>query len=186
MLHTAAISRRAEPADIPSIRDMQKRSLFELCATSYTTLELQTFLDVITTMEDAVVDEGHYVVTLTPRGRIIASGGWSQRKPGYAPDHAVGDATKATVRSVFVDPDLAGHGFGKNIVTLIEADAARHGIRRLELAASLSSVPFYRARGYSEAGRPIVLELPNDVRFRLTSMGKNLPPHVQETDVVWA
>jgi N-acetylglutamate synthase-like GNAT family acetyltransferase len=173
MLHANVTSRKAKPADIAQIRVMQERSLRELGASAYSVEEIEAFLDVFSTMDDAVVHEGHYFITLSPDGRVIASAGWSQQKPRYAQgrQEPVDNGT-ATIRSVFVDPDLSRYGLGSSIMRQVEGDAAAHGIATLTLAATLSSIPFYLSLGYREVRRTLV-EL-GEVGFALMRMEKGL------------
>lgn len=115
---------------------------------------LEQFMRRISTMDDAVVAEGNYVVAIDVAGTYVGSGGWSQRKPGYAAHgeestlSASLTADRAIVRSVFVDPGRARAGIGSSLMAHIEEDAQRRGIRQLDLTATLSGVDFYRARGY--------------------------------------
>jgi GNAT superfamily N-acetyltransferase len=174
MLH-AVITRRAESADIPAIREMQERSMRELGSPFYGPEQLQAFLEIISTMDDTVVAEGHYFIMLTPRGRVIASGGWLREPPGYAQGETplVTQGT-AIVRSVFVDADLRRHGLGTQMMRLIEDDAAANGVDRLSLTATLSGVPLYVALGYIEMGRR-VLGI-GEVSFESVLMERRLMP----------
>jgi GNAT superfamily N-acetyltransferase len=49
-----------------------------------------------------------------------------------------------------VHPDWARRGVGSKILEVCEAAATRAGFRRLEMGATLTGVPLYRARGYRE------------------------------------
>jgi GNAT superfamily N-acetyltransferase len=171
MLHAAVTSRRAEPVDIAAIRVMQERSLRELGAACYTPQEISMFLKAFSTMDDAVVHEGHYFITVMPPGKVVASGGWSQLKPGYSRGHVEdADPQTATIRSVFVDPDLSRNGLGSSIMRGVEGDARAHGVSRLTLAATLQSIPFYLSLGYRQM-HAILVEL-GDVSFTLMRMEK--------------
>ena len=57
----------------------------------------------------------------------------------------------AKIRAFFVHPDWARHGIGGLILEACEAAARAAGFRRLEMGATLSGVPFYKAKGYAEA-----------------------------------
>ena len=154
----------------------------ELGSPFYGPEQLQTFLEVISTMDDSVVEEGHYFVMLTPRGRVIASGGWSLEPPGYSQGSAqrVENGT-AIVRSVFVDADLRRHGLGTQMMRLIEDDAFDQGIGRLTLTATLSGVPLYVALGYRETGRR-VLDI-GGVSFESVLMERRLRPRPSRQQV---
>lgn len=150
MLHSTLIGRAAVRDDIAAIRRMQERSIRVLGADCYRPKDLNAFLDAFSTMDDAVVDEGHYFVLVTPGGRIVASAGWSQRPPGYSRGAEQFDPTTATIRSVFVDPDLPRQGLGTRIMRIAEADALAAGVLRLKVSSTLSGLHLYRSLGYRE------------------------------------
>ena len=89
---------------------------------------------------------------------IVASGGWSKRKTLFGGDQwnarqddlldPVRDAAK--IRAFFVHPDWARRGIGTMILDACESAAKAAGFKRLEMGATLSGVPFYRAKGYAE------------------------------------
>ena len=117
---------------------------------------IEATLDGLTIISPALIAEGHYFLLEDERSEVIGAGGWSRAVPGYAPavagaDHLPPDGT-ATVRAIFVSPAVARRGLGTRIMSWIERDAADQGIRRLELAATLSGVPLYRRLGYRDRG----------------------------------
>ena len=56
----------------------------------------------------------------------------------------------ARIRAFFVHPDCARRGVGRAILDACLAAARAAGFRRVELAATLPGVPFYRAFGFAE------------------------------------
>lgn len=54
----------------------------------------------------------------------------------------------AELRACYVLPEAGRRGCGSALVLEIERPAREHGLKRLELAASLNAEPFYAARGY--------------------------------------
>ncbi len=52
------------------------------------------------------------------------------------------------VARMYVSPEHQGHGIGRRIHEMLEAEARRQGIRQLTLEASLNSVAFYEHLGY--------------------------------------
>ena len=124
------IVRHARQADIPAIRTMQKRSMLILGGGFYTSNELTNFLALCGTMDDAVVEEGHYFVAEDDRGAILGSGGWSRARPSYAKAAADCEAVAGspTVRSVFVDPAATRRGIASAIMLRTERDAVEHGV----------------------------------------------------------
>src|SRR6185295_6822838 len=108
--------RKAGRSDILEMRAMQERSMMTIGSRFYARGEIETFLNLVGTMDDAVVDEGHFFVAVDPFERVIGTGAWSNLIPGYArvaggqraaPSMARPAAGTATVRSVFVEPECA-------------------------------------------------------------------------------
>lgn len=89
---------------------------------------------------------------------IVGCGGWSKRRTLFGGDQWSGrqddlldparDAAK--IRAFFVHPDWARRGIGALILDACESAAKAEGFKRLEMGATLSGVPFYRANGYAE------------------------------------
>jgi GNAT superfamily N-acetyltransferase len=168
--------RPARPADIAALRAMQARSMRALGRAFYEPTAIAAMLEQIGTMDDAAVAEGHFLLA-EDRGGIVGSGGWSRLVPGY--EAMVGgnalDLGDATIRSVFVDPAAARRGIGSAIMARAERDAARHGIRRLGLTATLSGVPLYRRLGYRPVAE-VAVDLGGGRRFGGLKMEKLLEP----------
>jgi ribosomal protein S18 acetylase RimI-like enzyme len=167
--------RRAGRDDIPALRAMQARSLRRLGAAYYDAGAVEAFLRQADTLEAAVVDEGHAFLAEDRGGAVLGSGAWSLGVPGYAAaagHHARASGT-ATIRSVFVDPAAARRGIGSALMRHAETDAARHGVLRTELLATLSGVPLYRRLGYRTV-RTLELRLPDGTPFPGIEMTKPL------------
>lgn len=116
----------------------------------YEASEIASFLTEFGTMDDAIVDEGHFFVAESGRGAILGSGGWSRYRPSYANGLGVGGqiADRPTVRSVFVDPAAARCGVASAIMLRAERDAVEQRIQTLYLTATLSGVALYEHLGY--------------------------------------
>lgn len=164
----------ADPSHIAEIRAMQAASFRGLGRVFYPQPIVESFLRAPGTLDDEVVGEGHYFVVRDERGRIVGSGGWSQRQPGYSSlgiARPIGGET-AIVRSVFVHPDHARRGMGSAIMAEIEGDAAAAGIATLDLTATLSGVPLYRNLGYRVVRRRPI-KLPHGGLFDVADMTKS-------------
>jgi GNAT superfamily N-acetyltransferase len=72
---------------------------------------------------------------------------------------------------MYTHPDFARRGVGRLILTLCEAAAAAEGFRRVQLMATLSGEPLYRACGYDEIERTHAAPV-NGVEVPLVLMGK--------------
>ncbi|AVB20151.1 MULTISPECIES: GNAT family N-acetyltransferase [Pseudomonas syringae group] len=70
-----------------------------------------------------------------------------------------------TVRSVFVDPAHQGKGIGRQLMTTLEAVAARNGVKQLRVPSSITAEGFYLSLGFQNvrdefhgAERTIIME----------------------------
>jgi len=171
--------RKAEASDRDAVIRMQERSARMLGRAFYAAESIESALRHIGTMDPDVIDEGHFYVAVDARGRIVGSGGWSRRVPGYDGGHrdptAAGVSPHGTIfiRGVYVDPDWARCGVATAIMARAEAEVAGIGVPELVLTATLSGVPLYRALRY-RALRPKVLRFPDGNRFEALEMKKRL------------
>ena len=83
------------------------------------------------------------------------------------------DLDHAELSLMFVDPSLAGHGIGRQMMTAAEQLACRFGVRRLIIEASLNAVDFYHHCGYRDC--------PDQDGFRCQRA--NLPGRLLEKDL---
>ena len=128
-----------------------------------------------------VTDRTYFIVE--EDGALAGCGGWSRRATLYGGDHSTAlrnaallDPAKdaARVRAMYTHPDFARRGVGSLILELCEAAAAAEGYRRVQLMATLSGEPLYRARGYVEIERaPAEV---GGVTVPLILMGKEIGP----------
>ena len=163
--------RRARMNDRNHLRAMQIDSMRRLAIHCYSREEVEAFIAFVGTMDDQLIGEGtYYLVDID--GHPVAAGGWSRIRGNYVKGAPVNGAA-AKIRSVFVHPDWARHGFGRLLMNRAEKEAVAAGFSSVELNALLSGVPFYRALGY-EPVKPIELGLPDGVTFRGLTMRKPL------------
>jgi GNAT superfamily N-acetyltransferase len=153
--------RQAVPADVPALEELIRASVLELQTADYTPQQRERALELVFGVDTQLVEDGTYFVAqvgIDGAEVIAACGGWSKRKTLYGSDHCAGredalldpgrDAAK--IRAFFVHPAWARRGIGSRILEVCEAAALTAGFRRLEMGATLTGVPLYRARGYQE------------------------------------
>lgn len=78
-------------------------------------------------------------VAVAPDGALVGAAGWS-----WQPDV---DET-ARIRRVWVHPDFAGKGLGRELITRAEARASAAGARRYVVCASMNAIGFYEKLGF--------------------------------------
>jgi GNAT superfamily N-acetyltransferase len=130
---------------------------------------------------EALVDEVVADAGAESSGAVVLAGcgGWSKRKTLYGGDQFAGredslldpatDAAK--IRAFFVHPAWARRGIGGMILEACETAAEAAGFRRLEMGATLTGVPFYRAKGYVEL-ETSEAPLGNGLTLPIVRMGK--------------
>jgi GNAT superfamily N-acetyltransferase len=155
---------------------MQVVSFRELGAPFYDEDIIEGFIGSVGTMDDALLDDGTYLVAVA-EGRIVGSGGWSWRVPGYAVHANAAAASQgvrnAKARSLFVHPHYARRGIARMLMATIESEIAAAGFHTVMLAATLSGIPFYRRLGY-RSGEPVTIALPNGRMLATLAMMKTL------------
>jgi N-acetylglutamate synthase-like GNAT family acetyltransferase len=164
--------RKANSSDTPVLSALIQTSVRVLQAQEYAPSQIESALATVYGVDSQLIADETYFVVETgeptdlfrnhdinePKSRIVGCGGWSKRKTLYGGDHWTGredllldphtDAAK--IRAFFVHPDWVRRGIGSLILDACEAAAMAAGFARLEMGATLSGVPFYRARGYSD------------------------------------
>jgi GNAT superfamily N-acetyltransferase len=154
--------RKATPEDIPRLREVIEASVRGLQADDYSPAQIEGALQSVYGVDSQLIADGTYFVAEVPESqlseKIVGCGGWSKRKTLYGGDQFAAredsllnpahDAAK--IRAFFVLPQWARRGIGTLILGACERAAIAAGFTRLEMGATLSGVPFYRAKGYAE------------------------------------
>jgi GNAT superfamily N-acetyltransferase len=153
--------RKAVIGDVPALENLIRASVLGLQAGDYTAQQREQALELVFGVDTQLIADGTYFVAEARVNEdlvVAGCGGWSKRKTLYGSDHCAGredalldphhDAAK--IRAFFVHPEWARRGVGSRILEVCEAAAAKAGFRRLEMGATLTGVPLYRARGYVE------------------------------------
>jgi len=123
----------------------------------------KTFLDesqiassrTIMGLDTQLIDDGTYFIVESD-GQLVGCGGWSRRATMYGGDQTPGrsaallDPTKhaARIRAMYTHPKHVRKGIGRLIISLCEEAAKAEGFTKMELVASLSGEPLYRACGF--------------------------------------
>jgi GNAT superfamily N-acetyltransferase len=176
--------RLAEARDVPSLTELIDSSVRGLQANDYSTEQLESALRTVYGVDTRLISDGTYFVAeemeSMPLPVLVGGGGWSKRKTLYGGDQFVGredglldPATDtAKVRAFFIHPAWVRLGIGGMILEACEMAAAVAGFRRLEMGATLTGVPFYRAKGYRELESTEV-PLEGGLTLPIVRMGKS-------------
>jgi len=155
--------RQASPADIPALRELIDVSVRGLQTRDYTAAQIENALKTVYGVDSQLIADGTYFAAEAkfPEGSdavIAGCGGWSMRKTLYGGDRWTRrqdelldprcDAAK--IRAFFIHPSWARLGIGSMILENCESAATSAGFTRFEMGATLTGVPFYRAKGYVE------------------------------------
>jgi GNAT superfamily N-acetyltransferase len=159
--------RLAGEKDIPALHQLIEASVRGLQANDYTPAQIEGALGTVLGVDTQLIRDRTYFVA-EARGfaddspvTLAGCGGWSMRKTLFGPD-AVGGrepelldpATDAArIRAIFVHPAFARQGLGSLILAHVESEAVSAGFRKFEMGSTLTGVPLYRLRGYTEVER---------------------------------
>src|SRR3954470_22412765 len=130
----------------------------------------------------ALVEDGTYYVH-EAGGEIVACGGWSRRNRLYAgsgeaddDDRLLDPATEpARVRAMFVRGDWTRRGLGGAILETCERAARDEGLTMLSVMATLPGEQLYRAYGFREIERTIVMT-PDGIGTAAVAMERAIDP----------
>ncbi len=170
--------RAARPEELENLLAMQFRSLRVFGAAFHERDVLEAALAQIGTMDPRLIGDGTLLVAELA-GRLAGSAGWTTRTPLYA---RLLPATlpalpvpSARVRSLFVDPDVAGLGVGRCLMAAVEAQIREAGLGAAELLAPASAEPFCARLGYM-ALSDHALELAEGMVLPVRRMARQLEP----------
>jgi GNAT superfamily N-acetyltransferase len=177
--------RLATPGDLPRLRGLIEQSVRALSAPYYTGPQIESALRYVVGPDTQLIADRTYYVIESEEGELVAAGGWSRRRTLYGGDQMKGaedpllePATEAArIRAFFVHPAWARRGLGRQLFECCAEEAATAGFRKLELRATLSGEPLYRALGFTQLERTVV-PLPDGEVLPVVRMARPLsaPP----------
>jgi len=176
--------RKAAASDVPALAALIELSVRGLQSEDYSPAQIELALKHVYGVDTQLIADGTYFAAeaILRDGAVLAGcGGWSKRKTLYGGDawnrrdddllDPARDAAK--IRAFFVHPDWARRGIGTLILQACEAAVKAAGFARCEMGATLTGVPFYRAKGYAELER-VVVPLPGGASLPIIRMAKKL------------
>ena len=177
---TEFTSRLAVLDDVPALTAVMDQAIEELQRAFLDDAQIESSRAIMG-IDTQLIDDGTYFV-VEAGSAVAGCGGWSRRATLYGSDETPGRDSKlldpsvdpARVRAMYTSPAFARRGVGRLILSLCEAAAAREGFARLELMATLSGEPLYRAYGFEPLER--VMDSTGGAAVPLVRMGKPVDP----------
>jgi GNAT superfamily N-acetyltransferase len=144
--------------DVSALEELIAESVRILQAQNYSTSQREAAIGSVFGVDRQLIRDGTYFV-VEGGGTLVGCGGWSRRKTLFGSDASAGRedalldpaADAARIRAFFVRPGYERRGIASAIMRASEEAAAAYGFTRLELRATLTGVPLYRAHGFTEA-----------------------------------
>jgi GNAT superfamily N-acetyltransferase len=176
------VLRVAGTADAQGCAALMRRSAEVLFPRFYPEPLAASAVRYIPVVDHQLLADGTYFV-IEAGGLAVACGGWSRRDKLYTGSGSTeGDARDldpatepARVRAMFVHPEWARRGLGRQILVACERASSQAGFRSLTLMATLPGVPLYRACGF-RARQEVLITLPDGVRVAGVAMDKPIDP----------
>ena len=172
--------RLARGQDAPAIEMLIRVSARVLQSSHYSEGQIDGAIGSVFGVDHQLILDRTYFLA-EHNGQIIGCGGWSKRKTLFG-----GDAMKtgadmeldprrdsARIRAFFVHPAWARCGIGRAILERCEKAIQLAGFRCVELVATLTGEPFYRACNYSQ-GERFEVPLANGLWLPVVRMVKQL------------
>lgn len=177
--------RLATEADLDAIRALMDVAIAEHLKAFLDPAQVELSKSIMGLDTQLIADRTYFLVEEDGRHgetRLAGCGGWSRRATLYGGDHSTSqrnaallDIAKdaARVRAMYTHPDFKRRGVGRMILGLCEAAARDAGFKSVELMATMSGEPLYRACGYHDIQR-ITAASKDGVDVPGVRMGKTL------------
>jgi len=177
-----APQRLALPADAAQIQTLMRDAVRDLFPRYYDDRQTASAVTHVASLDIALIEDGTYYVH-EAGGEIVACGGWSRRNKLHAgkgdrpdDDRLLDPLTEpARVRAMFVRSDWTRRGLGRAILASCERAARAEGFTTLALMATLPGEPLYRACGFRETGRTMVVT-PDGIALEGVTMERAIEP----------
>jgi N-acetylglutamate synthase-like GNAT family acetyltransferase len=172
--------RLATEADLPVVKALMDVAIAEHLKAFLDPAQVELSKSIMGLDTQLIADRTYFLVE--EDGRLAGCGGWSKRATLYGGDHSTSQrdaalldvATDAArIRAMYTHPDFKRRGVGRLILEICENAAREAGFRRVELMATMSGEPLYKACGYQEIQR-ITAASRDGVDVPGVRMGKSL------------
>ena len=140
--------RRFTPADADAVQEIIHRGLRELNGKDYPSTRIEEYCEYFTVEKiKSQAETAHMYVAVSDDGRVAGTGTIAS---------FWGSKTESILLTIYVLPDLIGHGIGTAIIQTLEKDEYALRAKRIEIPSSITAVNFYRKMGYGfkDGGEP--------------------------------
>lgn len=153
-MHATLSHRLATRDDLDALKSLMNAAITELQKPFLEEVQIVSSRAIMG-LDTQLIDDGTYFI-VEAGGLLAGCGGWSRRATMYGGDQTPGrsaallDPAKdpARIRAMYTHPNHVRKGVGRLIISICEAAAKAEGFTRMELVATLSGEPLYRACGY--------------------------------------
>jgi GNAT superfamily N-acetyltransferase len=135
--NVSVIIRNFADNDIAVVRNVVARSIYELCAGSYSKQELDAWFHQYPA--DAI-----YINWIETRLLLVAVA--DNQVVGFAQFHP----ERAIIEAMHVLPEFTRRGIGTRLVKTLEAQASQRGLNTVDVEASTNAEQFYLQCGYTK------------------------------------
>lgn len=156
--------RLAAPADGDQVAALMELSISALLPAFLTPDQVALSRSIMGLDRQLIADGTYFVVHDGATGTLAACGGWSRRATLYGGDHSTAQRNAALlkmgedaarIRAMYTHPNFTRRGLGRYVLAICEGAARAEGFTRVELMATMSGEPLYRACGYDEIERMV-------------------------------
>lgn len=147
--------RLARREDFDTLKPLMDIAITENLKTFLTEDQIQSSRAIMG-LDTQLIDDGTYFI-IEIDGELAGCGGWSRRATMYGGDQTPGrsaalldpEKDPARIRAMYTHPNHTRKGVGRYIISLCETAAKAEGFKKMELVATLSGEPLYKACGYA-------------------------------------
>ena len=140
MMNDKVTIRRFVPADAGAVQNIIHRGLREINSQDYPAKCIEEYCGYFTAEKiRSQAETAHMYVAVSDDGKVVGTG-------TIAPFW--GSETESILLTIYVLPDLIGHGIGTAIIRALEKDEYFSRAKRIEIPSSITAVNFYRKMGY--------------------------------------
>jgi putative acetyltransferase len=130
--------RFAQPEDAIQMHNVHIRSVRQLCSLDYTKEQIEAWVGHLNPEE-----RRQYIMNGALNEVLFVAESESNLIIGFSAFDKDGD-----INAVYVHPDYVRLGVGKKLLDAVEKEAVAYNYTKLEISASITAIPFYKAHGY--------------------------------------